>query len=153
MTTAAVAKNVLALLRVARKEWDALPAFKSEPTLMARFASQLAYGLGDRGVDYLTVRHDADDNTLEAVAFSGKRIVWVIAEAGEELTTYVHSTSEIQEIRITSAPNYLSVELGGGLPVRAIVIIDGTEFPLPGDAAASDANRDALDAFLPNLFP
>ncbi|MCU1478575.1 MAG: hypothetical protein JWQ64_3268 [Subtercola sp.] len=138
-------------------DFDELPVFKSNPTLLSRLVSKLTYSVRDAPPRYIAVdmSHVADQGGFDIAVYTDDLVFHLTYDPMvDHITTTAVSRGSIKSVELLSAPNFMAGTVPGTYQgsVEVMVSYETLNVKLPGDNRASERNRRELDAFLVSLF-
>ncbi|MCU1636927.1 MAG: hypothetical protein JWQ68_2166 [Cryobacterium sp.] len=138
-------------------EFDELPVFKKNPTLLSRLVSKLTYSVRDAAPRYIAVdmSHVANQGGFDIAVYTDDLIFFLTYDPTvDHITTTAVSRSSIRSVELLSAPNFMAGVVPGTYQgsVQVLVSYENLNVKLPGDNRASERNHRELDTFLASLF-
>lgn len=133
------------------------PFFAKHPDLISRLVSKLTYCLRDEPVRYIAVdmTQATDTESFNIALYTDDNLFHLVYDpAVDHITTSIIARRSLEVVEVLSAPNFMVASEPGSYQgsVRVSASYPGFKVRLPGDNAASDANRDQLNSFLPSLL-
>ena len=148
-------KSIQAHLYESRGDLEEHPFFLAHPGVLSRLISKLTYCVRSAPVRYVAVDlSTADDQeSFKIAVYTDDHLFHLVYDPSvDHITTTIYARTDIQLVEVLSAPNFMDEDDASAAAVKISVSYPNTEVRLPGDNAATDRNRNELDAFLPSLL-